>query len=169
MSTINLPGGHIATIREKVTVGGQQLLQREGMDMFAYVRKTFPGATNIADIAEDNLTGEMMQHVQKWQKASVLALLKSWTLPQPLPTADTITDLEIDVWEALVSVTAPLAMTAMSGVTLSPQLAKNGTIDRENPTQTSSDSKEHAEVAATPSTGQVAQSLSVTENIATVA
>jgi hypothetical protein len=157
MPILVIPGGQ-AEIRAKVTVGGQQLLQEVGTDLFGYVKRNYPEAKTLSDIHVGEMTGEFSHLIHLWQRAGVVALLKSWSLPEPLPTMQTIDEMDPDVYSEITAVTTKLAFKAMEGIDLELAVREDGTIDRENPTQTSSGSEPPSEAATTPSTDQALHS-----------
>jgi hypothetical protein len=137
---IVIPGGQ-AELRKKVTVDGKQLLQEASYGMFAWQQKNFPDVKDFADIPASDYDGDLVKEMHGFQRGCVVAILKSWSLDEPLPTMATIGEMDPDLYEVLVDKCQPLANAALVGTDLAPALKEDGTLDRENPTQTSPDSE----------------------------
>jgi hypothetical protein len=81
---------------EDVSVGGRQLGQL--IDALPISRKE-------------------AESLYELQDATILSLLISWTLPEPIPTLDTIQDIDDDVYQALSDATATLGAALARGGT----------------------------------------------------
>lgn len=150
-----IPGG-AAELRDKVTVGGQQLLQEEGVEFFEFVRQRWPNADRFEEIPKEQYTRQFLFLIHRWQKAAVAALVRSWTLPTPVPrTLEEVDEMDPEVYKVLAARTSPLAFQAMQGLKLEPVVKEDGTLDRDpaNPTSTSSDSGSPSADPTTPETG----------------
>ena len=109
MPTIQLPGGHSAELRDKVTIRGRELVQLESADVMRLLTERWPNLKPEDFETVNPLEGgrEMILAFRRLNRAVVVALLQSWTLPNPLPTVDDPGDVEADVFEALQEAVAP--------------------------------------------------------------
>ena len=106
MRTIEIPGGW-ANLREtsEMKQKHRRLIEIAAMAA-AHVMDKMPDdidveTTKMTDIPA--LTKADAAAITDLQDATIIALLDSWTLPQPLPTLDTIGDLDIGVYDALAA------------------------------------------------------------------
>lgn len=108
MPTVQLPGGHTAELREKVTIRGRELVQLESADVMRFIQERWPNLKPDDFQSVNPLEGgrEMILAFRRLNRAVVVALLKSWSLPDPLPTVDDPGDVDADVFEALQSAVA---------------------------------------------------------------
>jgi hypothetical protein len=145
MPLVDIPGGK-AELRDKPTVGGRDLLQQAGFDILALLRTKLPQGTQIktiADIAKipaSALNGRMIAGFQDVNRAGILAFLKSWSLAEALPTAATIDDMDIDVFDALAREVAPYITMGMFGVDFGIGEKGKNAKDPNSPTAPSPDS-----------------------------
>lgn len=109
MSTIQLPGGHSAELRDKVTIRGRELVQLESAEVMRLISERWPNLKAEEFEKVNPLEGgrELVLAFRRLNRAVVVALLKSWTLPDPLPTVDDPGDVDADVFEALQEAVAP--------------------------------------------------------------
>lgn len=109
MPTIPLPGGHSAELRDKVTIRGRELVQLESADVMRLISERWPDLKPEEFETVNPLEGgrELILAFRRLNRAVVVALLKSWTLPDPLPTVDDPGDVDADVFEALQEAVAP--------------------------------------------------------------
>lgn len=144
----------MAEIREKPTVAGRELLQEAGFEMFHHLMTRMPDIeeATLADLKTvdiKQLDGRFVGASHRLQRAAIVALLRSWSLPAPLPTMDTIGDMELDVYDALAVATAPLVQVAMFGENFGP----SGATDPASPTVPSSGSEPGERAQTVPSAG----------------
>lgn len=80
-----------------------------------------PAAPDAAAFSKVTLSRSEWAATLELQDATILAFLQEWTLPVPLPTWDTLGDLDTDVYDALKEATAKLgAGTAVLAVDFAP-------------------------------------------------
>lgn len=103
MPTVQLPGGHVAEVRDKVTIRGRQIVQEESAEVMRLAKERWPdldlGTLDPVKALEGGR--EMVRAFNRLNGAVVVALLKSWSLPDPLPTMDDVGDVDADVYDAL--------------------------------------------------------------------
>lgn len=148
MTTVQLPGGHTAELRDKVTVGGRELLREEGASVFQQISARWPGVKEIDQIPLTEFDGPVLKAFHRFNRAAVVALVASWSLPTPKPTMETISDMDPDVYDVLAEAVAPRALKAMFGENFDPRTAA----DPSSPTVPSSDSNGGGLAATTPGT-----------------
>lgn len=112
MRTVDIPGG-TASLREKddVKVRQRQLVESR-MVAAASALEKLPGEMSeleTYDITKSNLTAAEADSLFDLQSATIVAALASWSLPAPLPTMDTVGDLDQELYDALSTATAGLA------------------------------------------------------------
>jgi len=116
---IQIPGGS-AELRTKPTVYGREILQQAGFELMHQLKRVAPqkDVTTFADLKDipiDEFDGPLLAATHMLQRAAVVALVKSWSLPQPLPTLDNIADMDVDLYDVLAAAVAPGVNAAMSG------------------------------------------------------
>lgn len=131
---VPIPGGQ-AEIREKPTVYGREILQQAGFDVMANLKRAMPDKeiATLADLTSlplDSLDAELVASTHQLQRAAVVALLKSWSFPDALPTMDSVGTMDIDLYDALSRAVAPLVGKAMLGENFGP----SGATDPSSPT-----------------------------------
>lgn len=112
MKTVNIPGG-TAALREKadIKVRHRQLVEAAYIPASTAMMK-LPGDLKELenfDLSASDITRTEAQALFDLQSATIVAALESWTLPGPIPTMDTVGDLDQDVYDALSEATASLA------------------------------------------------------------
>lgn len=110
--TVDIPGGQ-ATLRSQ-----DELKQRQRRDIEAAALAASSALVKVeaagidqenpspAALAQAGLTRSEWGAMLELQDASILAFLKSWTRPEPLPSWDTLGDLDTAVYDALKTATA---------------------------------------------------------------
>lgn len=150
---VELPGGHHAELREKVTVGGRELMRECGVDVFAELTRLFP-EVNFSDqkqaaeldLADQDVVRRLDRKAThaftEFNKATVVALLRMWSLPEALPrTLEAVDELDPEIYDALLVATAPYAIKALTGRQFLPSDNPVAALrDAETPTVLSSDS-----------------------------
>lgn len=113
---VDIPGGQ-ATLRDAKEVKQRDRRRLEAAAVAAapalakFPKDRDPRNLNITDLG---LTPDEFGALYDLQDATILAYLKDWTLPLPLPQdADALGDLESDVYDALRSATAPAGAEAV--------------------------------------------------------
>lgn len=147
--TVDIPGGH-ATLRtlDEITernrrpitatsFAASDVLQRVPPDL----QKSLQAATTpeqMAEIAREHklpsFSADDFMLVQAMQDASILAFLRSWTLPRPIPASlSEVQDLPPDVYDAL-------SLATQNDATALAQQNFGVNPDQSSPTSPSSDS-----------------------------
>ncbi len=72
------------------------------------------------DMAELDLNAVEADRVMALQDAVIVATLASWTLEEPLPTIETVGDMDTDIYEALAQVTRDQGAAIATGVDFEP-------------------------------------------------
>lgn len=108
-TTVEIPGGY-AVFREPKEMKQRQrrMIETAAMTAAHVIAKlpdsVDPASTRIADIPA--LTRDDAEALADLQDATIIALLESWTLPVPLPTLDTLGDLDVATYDALAAASA---------------------------------------------------------------
>lgn len=124
MERVQLPDGCHAVLRDKVTVGGRQALQRTVGAAFAAIKRVrkLREDAQLEDIdpTEDTpveripYTEKELQSLQRFEMAGVLALLKHWTREEDIPrTIDDVEEMDPAIYEILTKKTTPTAWKAL--------------------------------------------------------
>lgn len=139
---IELPDGHSAELRDKLTVGGRETLGEVSADLYALIAQRCPDLESLKDFAElppAAMDGQMMRQFHRLNRVAILVYLKSWTLEQPIPLSDAMLDgLDVDIYDALAEKVAPLAMAQIRGANFAPN--PENLADPDSPTGPSSGS-----------------------------
>lgn len=157
MSTIvKLPGGATATLRDPASLKVRQrrIIEVAGLSAANIISRIpqesaggspdeIEGAIGSLELSRADSTALM-----DLQDATIVAFLESWTLPQPLPTMDTVGDMDLDVYDALAQATKELGAPLAAGtVDFSP---KPMTVDSPTVPSSSSDTHLTADPQTTP-------------------
>lgn len=112
MKTVDIPGGQ-ATLREKsdLRVRDRRLVEAAAVAAGPLMARLPQDPEQRAAISEVDLLslGISRQEIQTMfdmQDAAIIAALASWTLQEPLPTMDTLGDLNGELYDALGEVTS---------------------------------------------------------------
>lgn len=161
MPIIPIPGG-TATLRDKlVSERHYRILEAAYIAAAPALKKVAERAseepTEQTDFEEDSSelganSIEGMDHKETMmlldlQDAAIVAFLESWTLPQPLPTLETVGDLERGLFKALAAAAQPLVGPSIAAmrVDFSPRPGKiDPATGEENFTGASSGSNGHS-------------------------
>jgi hypothetical protein len=157
---VEIPGG-TAEIRNRATVLAQQTLQEEYQPLRLIISERWPKIEKLSDIPTDEYDPAYIRAFHRWRRAGVVALLKSWTLtdntgkPIPLPTLDTVGEMDPEVYDPLEDAVLPIMYRAMNGMRFdeaSAVVVENGKlkIDQQSPTQPSRDSVSGGPETETP-------------------
>ena len=110
---IEIPGGK-ATLRDTLTIRERREIQRIALDAMGLANQLT--GTSVALQPKD---AELLMTTQdKMADATLIAYLKEWTLKSPLPTLETITEMDGDVYDAITA--AIEKNSALAGVDTSP-------------------------------------------------
>ena len=166
--TIEIPGGS-AVFRDREELRGrdQNLIQAAAMAAAPALAQLPDSVTKAAEsgdmtqVAEDlteapmSLSRPQALALLELKECVAVALLKSWTLPIPLPTVDTIGDLEIGLYTALCDAAGGMSMAELAVTNFEPSH------EPESPFTDSASSNGHLEAEAEspsipslPSTGE---------------
>lgn len=157
MRTIELPGGHQATLRDDTEMLGRgKRVMRAAMMGAAGLYQKLPSLQEGAMLSEGltpdeqaaaaeqmmakvsdeiraaRLTASDFEALEGLREAAVVALFESWTLPLPRPTMETIGTLDGATYDALLAGVGALPTAALSGF--------GETADPESPTNDSGSS-----------------------------
>lgn len=131
MKTVDLPGGATATVREPedMTERQRRLIRRV---LIGALGDSLGGITLGADTPDVPLhvTAKLGDAMFEMRDAAIVAGLAAWSLPDPLPTVETVVDLAAPLYDALADATADLSGNLMLDTSPSP--------DPASPTQPSS-------------------------------
>lgn len=109
MKTVDIPGG-TATLREKddIKVRQRQLVESRAVAAASALEKLPEDRDELEgfDITQSGLTGAEADALFDLQSATIVAAIASWSLPGPIPTMDTIGDLDGDLYDELGVVTS---------------------------------------------------------------
>jgi hypothetical protein len=112
MRTVDIPGG-TATLREKddIKVRQRQLVESRIVAAASALEKLPNEIDELAafDITKSNLTAAEADSIFDLQNATIVAALASWSLSDPIPTMDTVGDLDQNLYDALSTATAGVA------------------------------------------------------------
>lgn len=107
MKTVNIPGGS-ATLRDKEDTKQRhkRLVQSAAIAAAPLLSKLPEDVAERESMTEAEVMAlaanrQEVESLFELQDATIVALLMSWTLPDPLPDMDTIGDLDPEVYEAL--------------------------------------------------------------------
>jgi hypothetical protein len=118
----DLPDGQWAMIRdrEEITRKGKRSILVIASQL-ASILPQIQGATDETDMADLPLTEAQADAMMRLSEASVVALLAEWSLPDPLPTLDTVGDMPATLFEALEQATAKdAAVVAATSLDMAP-------------------------------------------------
>ena len=102
---ITIPGG-MARIREpqELKLRQRRMVEHAAIAAAHVIGKLPDGAdetTKISDIPALSLADA--EAITNLQDATIIAVLESWTLPEPLPTMETLGDLDVATYDALAA------------------------------------------------------------------
>lgn len=142
MKTVNIPGG-TAALREKpdIKVRHRQLVEAAYIPATAVMEK-LPGDLEdleAFDLSTSKISLTEAQSLFDLQSATIVAALSSWSRPEPIPTMDTIGDLDQDVYDALSEATSSLGQEIVAPENFEPGDPHSPEFT-ESPTTPSSDS-----------------------------
>jgi hypothetical protein len=110
---IDIPGGK-ATLRDTLTIRERREIQRIALDAMGLANQLTGDS-----VALQPKDAELLMTTQdKMADATLIAYLKEWTLGKPLPTLDTIDEMDGDVYDAITA--AIEKNSALAGVDTSP-------------------------------------------------
>ena len=123
MKTVDIPGGK-ATLREEaeVKVRHKRIVEAAAVAAATALSK-LPGdreSLEAVKLDELQLTAAEATVLFELQDATIVAALADWTLPDPIPTLDTIGDLDSELYERLAEQTRDLGTAAATDVDFSP-------------------------------------------------
>ena len=164
MMIVEIPGGE-ATLRDKiVSERHHRQLERAGMKVAPVLKKLQPvvgeienqsGTTDtalaIAALSDDmpTLNDAELDLLYELQDTIIILFLESWTLPKPIPTLETIQDLDRETYTALSEATKTLGAEVMTQTPdFSPTPDKTTPDGKVNPTGSSNTSNGHSKVRA---------------------
>lgn len=148
MKTVGISGG-TATFREQSELRGRdrRLIQAAVVAATPALamlppeaQAPAPGESDAAFIARREaalatvrLTRAEADTLLDAKEAVAVAMLASWTRPEPLPTMDTIGDLPADLYDQLVDAMGGVPASAF-GTNFEPEAGPDGQIDPQSPT-----------------------------------
>lgn len=169
MMIVKIPGGE-ATLRDKiVSERHHRQLERAGMKVAPVLKKLQPivgdiegqstaetadatdTALALAALSDDmpTLNDTELDLLYELQDTIIILFLESWTLPKPIPTLETIQDLDRETYTALSEATKTLGAEVMTQTPdFSPTPDKTTPDGKVNPTGSSNTSNGHSKVRA---------------------
>lgn len=147
MHTVEIPGG-TAEIRDRADIKERQrrLVQSAAMAASSVMAKLPDDLASLdtEDAEAVQTVSQAMSGVslsaadanllQELQDATIVALLASWTLAEPLPTLETVLDLDTDLYDALAQATKDQGVALAQATDFTPDA------DKASPTTPSSGS-----------------------------
>jgi hypothetical protein len=121
MKIVEIPGGQ-AEIREKgdVKVRHRRIIESAGVAAAPVIAKLDPDTVDEETIVDLHMNRVEAMKVFELQDATIVALLAAWTRPEPLPTMETIEDLDPEVYEALAEATRDIGAVIAQGDSFGP-------------------------------------------------
>jgi hypothetical protein len=108
MRTVDIPGG-TAQLREKqdIKVRQRQLIESRAVAASSALEKLPDTMDELEafDLSKSGMSAAEADSLFALQSATIVAALASWSLPDPLPTIDTIDDMDQELYDALGEVT----------------------------------------------------------------
>ena len=109
---IDIPGG-TATLKDTLTIRERREIQHIALAAMSLANQL--SGTSVALNPTD--AALLMDTQDKMADATLIAYIVSWTLDKPLPTLDTIDEMDGDVYDAI---TAAIEKNRLTGVDTSP-------------------------------------------------
>jgi hypothetical protein len=110
---IDIPGG-TATLRDTLTIRERRAIQRIALDAMGLANQLTSDS-----VALQPKDAELLMTTQdKMADATLIAYLQAWSFDKPLPTLDTIDEMDGDVYDAITA--AIEKNSALAGVDTSP-------------------------------------------------
>lgn len=124
MKVVDIPGGK-ATLREKADMRKrhQRIVEAAAIaaaPALAQIERIGGGEAIGKRVSELQLSASEATTVFDLQDATIIAVLDSWTLPEPLPTLDTLGDLTTELYDALAVATSELGAEVINGGNFEP-------------------------------------------------
>jgi len=95
---IDIPGG-TATLRDTLTIRERRAIQRIALDAMGLANQLTSDS-----VALQPKDAELLMTTQdKMADATLVAYLQAWSLDKPLPTLDTIDEMDGDVYDAITA------------------------------------------------------------------
>lgn len=176
MTIHDIPGGKVE-IRDRLTVGGRELLQEEMFGLVAHIQRQIDKVkaqggqiltrsgkpleietlADLNEIPSELMDKDFVKVSHAFQRAAVVAHVTAWTLPLPVPTLQNIGDLDGDVYDALCELVNPLVAKSLMGADFSPDAmidpkAQAGNLSASNSSETASQSLSNQETNLLPNT-----------------
>lgn len=114
MQRVEIPGGY-ATLRDSASVGGRKVVERTSIAAVTAMRRVHKLREDqeVDEALDENTpvqrvpyTEAEMYALQRFEFAGFIALVKHWTLDEPVPrTIDEVEDLDPDVYDPIAAVT----------------------------------------------------------------
>ena len=142
MREVQIPGGtaQLRDRREEIKVRQQRVLDLAWDPAVPVINKVVKARSEWEGDSDKfrltSLTRQESVLLMDWQDAMIVAVLASWTLPDPLPDVDTVQDLDQDLYNALLEPTREIQL--QGDVFRRPSMAAS--VEEESPTERSSDS-----------------------------
>ena len=155
---VAIPGG-TAVVRapSELRVRHRRVVESAALAAAALIQRLEPGTDELPG----DLSAEEAGKLLTLQDATIVASLESWTLPDPLPTLETVGDLPVGVYDALAEATRRTgAELALRGTDFSarpikeesptePSGSSNGSLVAEQPNPPTSSPEPAGESSAT--------------------
>lgn len=111
MRTVDIPGGQV-TLRDAAELNVRQRRRIEVIAMqLGPVMSKLEKVTATSGMDDLDLSEHQASLVFDLQDATILSAVASWTLDRPIPTAETVGDLDVALYDALAAATATLVAT----------------------------------------------------------
>jgi len=123
MQTIEIPGGTVELRgTAELKVRHRRLIEAAAIAAGAALPKLPTSLEELEslDISTLDLSVEETNTLFALQDATIVAAVASWTLPEPLPTLETVGDLDTDVYDALAEATRDMGAATATGVDFEP-------------------------------------------------
>ena len=119
MKTVEIPGG-TAEFREEheLRTRDKRLLEvTQAAAAAAYVKLKATGFESgtfgVSELAKAGLSESEVASIFRVRDGKIVAALASWSLPDPLPTLDTLGDVSPAVYDALAEATDPVTVSSV--------------------------------------------------------
>ncbi len=152
MRRIDLPDGQWADVRDpdEITVRGRRPILAVTLALRDVLPAIAAAQAAGQPIETLGLTEEQYDTVLRLGEVSIVAVLAAWSLPDPLPTVDTVGDLPATLYDALSQATAPTgAVIAEQGLVLDTSVG-DGSPDPKGRTGGSKASGGHSKAGKVP-------------------
>lgn len=149
---VDLPDGTVVQLRDSVTLGQRNLIQQRHSDLIKAIVDRYGSFAAWEQRDAESWGAPLKAAFQDWHKFAVVTMVESWTREEPLPTMDTVEEMDPADFDLILEQANEMAMQAVRGLAFGPSGQRDPKADTDGSPDSAGSSATEAQARSTSRT-----------------